>query len=81
MLGLEPESPHIAELLSTAKLPYKIVPTTGKRASVGVRDPSGEIHSAEELVVSLLSLVEHTTGSAYESHGMSLMFNLHVTYL
>ena len=51
LLGLEPSSPHIDDLLKSARLPYKVVPTSGKRASVGLQDPSGEIHSAEELVV------------------------------
>lgn len=51
MLGLEPESPRIQELLKQSKLPYKVVPVPGKRQSIGIQDPSGEVFSAEELVV------------------------------
>ena len=50
LLGKRAESPDVAALLQSARLPYALSPDA-ERGTVAVTSPEGATHTAEELVV------------------------------
>lgn len=57
LLGQHAGNDFVEGLLKSSKLPYTLVAVSEDRASIGVKDASGEIFSAEELVVRVFSVI------------------------